>query len=168
HTHQGLQDLAAGTYVIDVGSVGPVTTRPIWKMHWVIGGILLANLCIGAVAFSGQLLGGPFPQLLRDVKAVEQIPGVQRASARSWITLSHREIKPDLIIQAFWTENSEDEDSVANQVAGSILESDPAAGQYGNIRIVITRGYDLGITHSWQSQTITQTPAAWRELLYGE
>ena len=62
-TRQGLHDLAVGSYVIRAGDTGPVETKPMWKVHWAILGLLLLTLTAALAFFNHKMeKWGRFPQ----------------------------------------------------------------------------------------------------------
>lgn len=53
-TRQGLHDLAVGSYVVKAGEPGPVGAMPIWRIHWIVLGLIFV-LAISIGALAGDL-----------------------------------------------------------------------------------------------------------------
>ena len=49
-TRQGLHDVAMGTYVVESGASGPLTTKQIWGMHWLVISSFLLLLTLTAIS----------------------------------------------------------------------------------------------------------------------
>lgn len=166
---QGVHDLAVGSFVADADMTGPLKLQPTWKMHWVILGVL-AILVLG----SGKLIEnrlekwGPMPQLLADARLVENMPGVQNAGVQDLSSRNYSSgvTKKFLIVNAFWTGKRSDDEAFANEVAKLILQNDPQAQNYDVLRIVVIRGYDLGIARAQQRAPFEHTPAEWKVRLF--
>jgi uncharacterized RDD family membrane protein YckC len=170
HTRQGVHDLAVGSYVADADKSGPLKTMPTWKAHWAILGSLLLVLGVGT-GILGKKLGkwGPFPELLEDVRLIEELRGVQVAGAQdlNWTNWGNGEKKKILVINVYWTGKSADDESFADQVAKLILEHDSKVRDRDLLRVTIIRGYDIGIAHAQVSHPYEHTPAEWNARLVG-
>jgi len=188
HTRQGLHDLAAGSYVADADEDGALRIEPTWHFHWVI---LAAVLLIGFVAtgvLSNKLAQwGTFPQLLEDVRVVEGIDGVQVAGVQDLNTrnFSSGGKKRTLVISVYWAGKSSiglalwgrrlqnfkeswaEKQPVADSVARLIIEHDPTVKEHDSLKVVVIRGYDIGIAHAQISYFYEHTPAEWNTRLFG-
>ena len=170
HTRQGIHDLAAGSYVADADKVGPLRIRPIWRMHWLILGSLLVALSLGTGILSNKLAkSGTFSHLLDDVRLIELMAGVQSAGVQdlTWSQWGGGETKKIFVINVYWTGNADDEQAIADQVAKLILEHDSKVYERDVLKVVMIRGYDLGIAHAQVSNTFERTPADWNTRLFG-
>lgn len=168
NTRQGVHDLAAGSYVAEAGRDDPVTAHPIRKPHWFIAAALIVLAVNAGILMQRLAHRGTMLQLLADAHQVESLPGVQ--SALILRVTEYRHGNPQgvtLLVKVRGTVSDFDEEALANQVADSLITTDPTIDQYSNLRIVLTRGYDIGIAHSSFSQTYSGTPARWREQLFG-
>ena len=169
HTRQGIHDLAVGSYVADADKSGPLKIEPIWKNHWLILASLLTVISVSAGILSNKLTKSePFSQLLDDVRQVEGMGGVQVAGAQD-LTSSNwgsSEKKRILVINVYWTGKSEEEQFFSDQVAKLIIEHDPKVKQHDLLRVVMIRGYDLGIAHTQISHSFEHTPAEWSNRLF--
>ena len=158
-TRQGLHDLAVGSYVADAEVHGAVNVQPIWKMHWVIIGAMVAVLSVGGIVLNKKFSAwGTMSQLLDDMQAVQALPGVQSVGAQAtvWGTGSKRILE----IKVFWAGRS-DAEAFANSVASAVLTHDPAAQKYNSLQISLIRQFDLGIGSGHVSRTYTHTLAEW-------
>jgi len=170
HTRQGIHDLAVGSYVAEADKIGPLKTQAIWKMHWAILGSLLVFLSLAAGILGNKLAKwGSFPQMLQDVRLIENMEGVQQAGVQdlSWSNWSSGQKKKIFVMNVFWTGKSTDEEAFANRVAKLILQNDPKVQEHDLLRVVMIRGYDLGIAHAQVSHPFQRTPADWNAHLFG-
>jgi len=169
-TRQGVHDLAVGSYVVDSNKTGPLRKQPIWKAHWLILGSLIVALTLSG-AFLGNKLEkwGPFPELFEDIRLVEGMEGVQSAGAQdlNWVNWGSETKKKILVINVQWTGKSAEEEAVANQIAKLILEHDSNVANHDLLKVVMIRGYDLGIAHAQVSRSFEHTPSDWKSRLYG-
>ncbi len=162
NTRQGIHDLAAGCYVVQAGKHGIVTAHAIWKLHWVVAGVILALAAVVGILGQRQARRPPFAQLRDDSRQVAELPGVQSASIRRISTYRSGVKAISLLAEVRCTVSIADEEALANQVADSILTTDPAIQQYATVRVILIRGFDIGIAHDWFSQTYTDSPAGWK------
>jgi len=170
HTRQGIHDLSAGSYVADGDKTGPLRKEPIWKGHWVIIVTILLVITSGGAILGKKLTKwGPFPELSEDVRIVEKMKGVQSAGAQdlSWASWGSETRKKILVITVMWTGRSADEEAFASEVAKTILQHDPDVQNRDLLRIVMIRGYDLGIAHTQVTRSFEKSPADWRSHLFG-
>jgi uncharacterized RDD family membrane protein YckC len=185
-THQGLHDLAAGSYVAEADGDSPLKTEPIWEGHWVVLSLLLLILLLSAwsrrdsFAWQGALL----PQMFEHIQLVEGIEGVQAATVQD-ITQSKFDNGENkiLVINVYWTGESaksntsmwlvgfekqrEDGEAFAHRVAKLILEHDSTVQEHDLFKVVLIRSCDLGIARFQVSYPYEHTPAEWKTLLYG-
>lgn len=163
-TRQGVHDLAAIAFVAESGNDRPFTARPIWKLHWfAVSAVVVLSAGAGIASLSFQ---HATPQLLADARQVDSLPGVQ--SARLLRTSSYHAGAEDLTltVEVRCTISTPDQQALANQVADSVLTIDPTIDQYSNLRIVLIRGYDIGIARASFSQTYSDSPARWRRQFF--
>ena len=169
-TRQGIHDLAAGSYVVDTSGTGAPNVQPIWQMHWAILAALFIFVSVGAGILVNKLIKwGPFPTLLEDVRNIEEMEGVQSANAQDVHSrnFGSGDSSTTLVLSVFWTGLAGSEQAVAYEVARKILLRDPRAGNYDSIRVVLIRGYDLGIAHAQVTHSFEHSPAEWKNLLFG-
>lgn len=165
-TRQGLHDMVVKSYVIMVESEGPVTTGLFWTKHWGLIGSTVGVAILAASIFSPWLAKrGSFPQMMQDVALVEQIEGVITAGVNETKILHSgpRENDRFLTINVLWSGAQGSENAVINQIARTILEHDHNIQRYSKMRIILTRGYDIGIASRWTSQWAAYSPDEWRE-----
>jgi hypothetical protein len=190
HTRQGLHDLAVGSYVADADKDGPLRIVSIWRGHWVIlGSLLVMTFLATGILGNKQKQWGPFPQLLEDVRLVEGMEGVQAAGVQDMNqkNFDSEEKKKILIIRVYWTGESTDKQGFpglngnitgdfkekwaskqgfADQVARLVIEHDPTVKDHDQLKIVVIRGYNLGIAHAEVSYFYQHTPVEWNARLF--
>jgi uncharacterized RDD family membrane protein YckC len=168
HTRQGIHDLAVGSYVGEADKSGPLKTTAIWKMHWVILGVLLVLL-----SWAGWILGnkltkwGTFTQLLDDARLIENMEGVQQAEVQDLTDWNNDKKTKTLVINIYWAGKSSGEEAFVDRVARLILQDDPKVQEHDLLRIGMIRGYNLGIAHAQVSHYFEHTPSEWRARLFG-
>jgi uncharacterized RDD family membrane protein YckC len=188
HTRQGIHDLSVGSYVAVADRHGPPSVEPIWGTHWMILGLTLAVLFLGTGILGNRIARwGPFPQMLEDVRLVEGIEGVQAAGAQD-VNQSNSgsgEKKKILVINVYWAGESADthafsgtftgpfregwasKQAFADQVAKLIIGHDSTVNDHDSLKVVIIRGYNLGICRAQISYFYQHTPAEWSARLRG-
>jgi len=71
-----------------------------------------------------------------------------------------------MVISAHWTGAFDDQEGFSDEIARELLvERDPNLEQWGVLRIVVIRGYNMGIARAQVSHVFQGTPAEWRERL---
>jgi uncharacterized RDD family membrane protein YckC len=167
-TRQGVHDLAAGSYVADADKSGPLAVHPIWRGHWAILGALVVAAAIGGPVLESKLTKlADFPAMLSDARVVENMDHVQSASVSdlTWTPSSGAEKKTIYVVNVFWSGQQDQQEAFAKQVASRILENDPHVADRDLLRIVIIRGYDLGIASAQRTNPFEDSPANWKAKL---
>ena len=170
-TRQGLHDLAAGSYVADADKSGPLAVLPIWKGHWaILGALIVAGAIAGKVLETKLKKLADFPAMFANARVAESLDHVQFASVSdlTWASSSSDEKKRIYEVEVFWSGTQGQEEEFAKQIASRILENDPAIADRDILRIVIVRGYDLGITTSRRSHAFEASPTGWKARLQGQ
>lgn len=167
HTRQGVHDLVAGGFVAEAGKEGPLPIDPIWKPHWILAAAILVLSAAAAILLAQHARAAPSAPMREDIRQVEKLPGVQSADIRR-LTTTHPGVpqSTNLLVEVRCTVATTDEEALANQVADSLITIDPSIDQYGTLRIVLIRGYDIGIAHSYFSQTYSDSPAGWKRQFF--
>jgi len=167
NTRQGLHDLAVGSYVVNAPETGELRTKPIGRSQWVVVGLIFAVAFTAGVYGNRLATRGIFPQLLRDIRLVEQIDGVQQAGAveSTFHSESDDWTKRTLVINVSLREDSSDPEALADQIAKLIIQNDKNIQDYDLLRVVLIRGFDIGIAHESASSSFVNTPADWRQRL---
>lgn len=162
---QGLHDLSVRSYVVVSESEGPIVSEPFWKTHWaIIASLVVLLVSVPSLIIPRLLKKGTFSQLMTDATLVERIDGVRSAGVQetSVFHVGDKSSAKFLSIDIQWTGEPDDEQGIAHQVAKLILQNDHNIQNYSRLRIVITRGYDLGISSGWASRTFSHSPDEWR------
>ena len=164
-TRQGVHDLAAGSYVADADKSGALVVHPIWRGHWVVLGALVVVAVIGGKVLESKLTKlADFPAMLADARVVEDMEHVQSVgvSDLTWTPSSSAEKTTIYVVNVFWSGQQNQEEAFAKQVASRILENNPHVANRDRLRIVIIRGYDLGIAQAQRSNPFEDSPANWK------
>ena len=169
-TRQGVHDLGVGSYVVSAGNSGPVKVQPTWKPHWVILSALSVTVLVGGGILGNKLTKwGPFPELLEDARLVETVGGVQSAGVQDLISRSwgSAQSKKTLLVSIRWTGKAGSETGFADEIAKLLVRQDPKVKDHDTLRIILIRGYDLGLAHAEVTHSYEHTPAAWNDRLFG-
>jgi uncharacterized RDD family membrane protein YckC len=169
-SRQGLHDLSVGSYVADVGCTGSVASKPIAKVLWAILGVLLVTISATTrIATTMLEQRPPLPQMRRDADLVEQLEGVQRAQVSDMLlhSPSGGGTNKDLVARIILRSDSLSHEAFAGEVAKVILRNDQSAQNYDQLRILLFRGYDIGIFQRWNHDEYTHSPTEWQRLLSG-
>jgi uncharacterized RDD family membrane protein YckC len=167
-TRQGVHDLAAGSYVADAEKSGALVVHPIWRGHLAVLGVLLVVAVIGGEVLKSKLTKlGDFPAMLSDARVVEDMDHVQSVAVSdlTWTPSSGAEKKTVYVVNVFWSGQEDQEEGFAKQVASRLLEKNPRVADRDRLRIVIIRGYDLGIAAAQRSNPFEDSPANWKAKL---
>ncbi len=168
-TRQSLHDLAVGTYVVnkdaqkqDVGEV--------WKVHLAV--VALIFVASGLVpVFTGKLAQDDlFRDMLETQGAISAEPGVNystiTSSTTTSVTAKQGSSTTTLVTsQVFLADNRVSDADLARHFAVSVANNYPDSKSKDAIRIVLTYGYDIGISSRWTSQVYDFLPG---ELESGE
>jgi uncharacterized RDD family membrane protein YckC len=167
-TRQGVHDLAAGSYVADADKSGALVVHPIWRGHWAVLGALVVVAVIGGKVLDSKIMQfADFPAMWSDAHVIEDMDHVQAAgvSDLTWTPRSGAEKTTIYVVNVFWSGRQDQEEAFARQVASRILENNPHVADRDRLRIVIIRGYDLGIAHAGRSDPFEDSPANWKAKL---
>lgn len=167
-TGQGLHDLAVGSFVLKAEDAGPVETRSIWKMHWAVVGLICVLAIIAGVLSNQQTDSASItdsPERVRDSRLVLQINGVHQVYAEDSISydLSSGQTKRSLVIYIHWSGNDGDQADFSDKAARVIVQNPKNLQNYDLLKIVLTRGFDLGFASGSLSWSAEHTPAEWRQ-----
>jgi uncharacterized RDD family membrane protein YckC len=166
NTRQSIHDLVVGSYVVEAGREAPVKVHPVWKAHWIFAALVFVVSASAGVLAPKLMPDASSAQFADGVRQVEQLPGVKTAVVRRVHSGGNSE-NSSLVVDVHCTVSSTDEEALANQVADSLLTIDPRIDKFSTLRIVLIRGYDIGIAHSFFSQTYSDSPAAWKRQFFG-
>lgn len=170
HSRQGVHDLVAGSYVADAVKKGALRVEPMWKGHWVVIGALIVAGIIGGKILEAKILKlANFPAMFADIRLIEGMEGVQSVTINDLTTTAWPgpQKKTIYIVNVWWSGKKGEEEAFANRVASQILQHDAQVMERNLLRIVIVRGYDLGIAHAELTCHFDDTPANWKTKLCG-
>jgi uncharacterized RDD family membrane protein YckC len=169
-TRQGIHDLAVGTFVAQADLIAPPSRKSFWKPHLLVFALLVVVAYTGGWIVENKIMGwAPFPQMLEDVRLLEQIEGVQSAQALDQRSHSgeQTDFKRSLIITVHWVGESANRTAFANQVAKTILAHDSTVLNYDSLRVVVVRSYDIGIAKSHVKYYFEHSPSEWNSICCG-
>lgn len=167
-TRQSLHDLIVGTYVVRKNTDSTETVKPVWKVHYAICGILMV-LALLAPIFIGQLSQNEFfSELTRTREQIQNIPQVVYATIQdghSTFSPAGGESKTTtyLSTQVLINNQNIEDEKLASKIANTIIETHKEASQRNLIQVVLTYGYDIGITSRWNSHRYSFAPEYWIE-----
>jgi hypothetical protein len=150
------------------------TNRGLWSSTrfgggtWVVLCALVVVAVIGGKVLESKLTKlADFPAMLADVRVVEDMDHVQSVgvSDLTWTPSSSAEKTTIYVVNVFWSGQQNQEEGFAMQVASRILENNPHVANRDRLRIVIIRGYDLGIAQAQRSNPFEDSPANWKAKL---
>lgn len=163
-TGQALHDLAFGTVVVRNDAAVPKSLPALQRIHWIALVCIAAVLVLGGVAASW--MKGWFEQALAPHAAfwttLNSDPRFFSVSVNHNTFSQGAQATTTLSVQA-WVKNwSADNTAVTTELAARALEHYRSA-EPDNLRIVLTRAFDLGIA-SWQLSNVdVGTTEEWRE-----
>jgi hypothetical protein len=155
----------AGSYVADAVKKGALRVEPMWKGHWVVVGALIVAGVIGGRILEGKILKlANFPMMFADLRLIEGMEGVQSAAISDLTSASWpgAEKKTVHVVNVFWAGKKGEEEAFPNRVPSQILQHDAQVMERNLLRVVIIRGYDLGIAHARVTHPFEDTPANWK------
>lgn len=167
-TRQGLHDLAVKSYVASVAESGAIRRQTIWPGHWAI----LVGL--GVAAWTGVHVlekkisrAYPMGRMLDDLRDIEGMAGVQSAGVQdlTWHSWSGGETKTIFVVIVRWDGASQTDEDGAKRVARLLLQNDANVAQRDVLRIVVVRGFDLGIANASVTHPFEHTPAEWKQIV---
>jgi uncharacterized RDD family membrane protein YckC len=165
-SRQGVHDLAVDSFVADAHPNGPLMPKPIWKAHWLILGAILLVIFVGGGILESRMRNlKSFSELLADLEIVEGMRGVYAASvmdANAWGSGNSKKL---IIVTVHWTGDSDQQGVFSEELVRTLLLNDPKIDQWGALRVVVVRGYNIGVANANVSQVFQHTPAEWRDLL---
>jgi len=169
NTRQSLHDLAVGSFVVNA-DVEKQEIEKVWNVHIVIVALLFVVAAI-VPAFTSQLAQSePFKEMLSVQSALLSEPNVTYATITT-NTTTFSSIKEDtktttyVSSQVFLGSNNVTDAEFARQLASIIIAKYPEATNKDTIQIILTYGYDIGISSKWYSHTHNFDPS---ELKSGE
>jgi uncharacterized RDD family membrane protein YckC len=170
HTRQGIHDLAARSYVADADTIGPPKVEPIWRIHkMILASVLVVLFVAVGILGSKAAKSRPFSQMLEDIRVIEEMEGVQAAgvSDLTWHSWGGGQTRKIFVVNVFWTGTSGTEEAFADSIAKQVLQHDSTPLERDARRVILARGYDLGIAHAQVSRAYEHSPAEWNARLFG-
>ncbi len=161
-TRQSIHDLAAGSYVADAHTSGPVHPIRVWKGHYAVVALVLVFFGIAGPLLESQLTKHiDLTTMLADARLIESLDHVQSVSIMEART-SNAPGSRTYVVSVRYTGPAGQRDALAHTVAATLLAHDPHVREHDQLRINIIRGYELGIADSFVTYPYTDTPEAWQ------
>ncbi len=163
-TGQALHDLAFATVVVKGGAAVPKRQPPLPRIHRVALVCIAGVLVMGSMA--GSLMKGWFEQALAPHAAfwttLNSDPRFFSVSVNHNTFSQGARTTTTVSVQAWLKDWSADNKAVTTELAARTLEHYSSA-EPDNVRIVLTRAYDLGVA-SWQVNNVdVGTTEEWKE-----
>jgi len=160
---RSLHDLAAGSCVVTASMpVGLVKPAPVWRVHLVVVGVLLAASA-ALPALTGPLAqNASFAGLLSAHKAILAQPGVQNAQVVHNMAFGSdgtASVK-SVVAQVSLVDRRTKDAALAEHIARILLANDKTASSMSAIHVTLVHGYDIGIASSWNAERYRFTPEA--------
>lgn len=166
HTRQSLHDLAVGSYVIKVGSPGPVSVPGVWKGHFVVIGVWLTTVAILLVVIIPRLgRSEVFAEMGKLQRQVERLDMVRFASVKVGETRWEQGKSRFLQVNAVLFKPCAEFEELTDRLAATIFEVYPKAAELDQVMVALAYGYDIGIASSWQQRQTGHAPGDWKTKL---
>lgn len=169
-TRQSLQDLAVGSYVVNITAERIPNGLQIWRGHYVVVALLLLS-AMAVPLFAWRLSNSsPFKEMLVTQEEILNIPNVATAAVDAGFTAFHSirgssTTTSYIATKATLQHKVEDANSLANQIAVVIFDKIPGASEKDVVAINIRYGYDIGIASSWKGTNYAFAPMQWKKRL---
>ena len=164
-TRQNIHDMAVRTFVINKPVPAAGVEARTWTVHYAVSGMLCMLILLVLVwlhAFSKS----SFMEGINQTRArITEATGTSAVSLmvgqNTWISNGERSVKTHVFCQVFIRHKPDDMGACANEIADIILDTYPPALGKDRIRILITRGYDIGIAKFHRSNSFVFSPGEW-------
>lgn len=170
-TRQSLHDLVVGTFVVRGEGSGQFTAGTIWQPHLVIVGFLCLAV-IGLSFTSASLLKkGVFSNILlvqEKLLASGKVHGATVYVGKAWF--DHDGVRQEasfLQSTVVWKDRPTNYQAAADEMASIILANYPDIAKKDSLVVIISYGYDIGISHAWITQSFQHSPQQWIHALDG-
>jgi hypothetical protein len=160
-TRQSLHDLVVGSYVARVPAEGAIVPVPVWSVHKIVVGVVLAAAAVAPYFTMNLANSGRFAPLMQAYKAVNAVPGVVVATVNQGETFGNGANTTYLQVTAFIAEPRVQDPALAKQLAKAALDADPSYMKLDVVQVVLARGFDIGIASAHTSMNYNDTPAGW-------
>jgi uncharacterized RDD family membrane protein YckC len=169
-TRQSLHDLIAGTFVVRAEPADAPVAVHVWKGHLIVALLLVLLLSGGTfwiyksrVSFTGA--GTTLEQLTALQHAVGARPGVGAVQAQTstFVTTSGKQTALILVVRMRVIPPSLD--AVENDVATTVLKTDPTILGQQNLSVKVVYGYELGIWSWTVAEQFSGSLADWSKRL---
>jgi hypothetical protein len=160
-TRQSLHDLVVDSYVVDAAATAPIVEAPLGRTHAAVVGILLAAAALAPLITSRLASQEPFAALMKVFNAVNEEPGIVRATVSEGWTTSGEHKTSYLLINAFIDAPKIQDARLAQRLARVAIANDHSVLDLQVVQVVLIYGYDIGIAAAHQSRTYSYPPKEW-------
>jgi uncharacterized RDD family membrane protein YckC len=168
-TRQAPHDLIVGSYVARIPRepVAP-TADSMWRGHYAVIAIIMF-VSVAAPIYMWQLASTePFASLVPLYKLLASEPQIEYATVTvgtNWSITSAKGKQSQSYVSARVAilDRNADFDTMANRIAGIILNNYPNAARRDVVAVSISYGYDIGIASAWQTKNYVFSPTEWRQ-----
>ena len=165
-TRQSLHDLTVNAFVVDSPGDGQVEDRKLWRMHWVIMGVVVASFYVlGSVLVPRLVKTDPFPELTPIPAAIQKIGTVREASVELRKSDVNGVTKSGMLVKVSCNKTPEDFEKAATEIVAATVQADPRARERDYIEVIFLKGFKMGFAVFHGNETVSHSPAQWAELI---
>jgi len=170
-TRQSLHDLVVGTFVVRGEGSGQFDAGAIWRPHLVIVGFLCLAVIGLSFASVSLLKKGFFSNILlvqEKLLASGKVRGATVDVGKAWF--DHDGVRQEasfLQSTVVWKVRPTNYQAAADEMASIILANYPDIAKKDSLVVIISYGYDIGISHAWITQSFQHSPQQWISVLGG-
>jgi uncharacterized RDD family membrane protein YckC len=158
-TRQSVHDLLVGSYVVKASAADHVLHDKVWRVHYVVCGVLLVASALAPLVAMHFLGTEPFASMQGVYRTVIDQPRVTNAHVTRGNLLTSKARSSYLSIVVYTTDPSIDDAARARQIATSAYAA--AAGEsrdVDRVNLTMVYGFDIGISSFWRSQGFSYAP----------
>jgi uncharacterized RDD family membrane protein YckC len=170
-TRQSLHDLMVGTFVVRGKGSGQFAAGTIWWPHLVIMGFLCLAVIGLSFASISLLKKGVFSDILlvqEKLLASGKVHGAMVYVGKA--RFDHDGVRQEasfLQSTVVWKVRPTNYQAAADEMASIILANYPDIAKKDSLVVIISYGYDIGISHVWITQSFQHSPQQWISVLGG-
>lgn len=168
-TRQSLHDLAVDTFVVKALNSMPVESARIWRGHLKAIGFWSAIVICFSIASPILSRRGLFLELLEIQQQIQSTGQVHLATAMiGKQKIAGKGAQTFFKSNAVWKTRPENPDAAAATVASIIISRYRDIMEKDFLIILVSYGYDIGISRKWETSYMCHTPKEWIDILNHE
>jgi uncharacterized RDD family membrane protein YckC len=168
-TRQSLHDLAAGTFVTEVGGSGPVNAGPIWRTHLAVAGLWCSLIVASSFLMPSVEKWAPMADILAVQQKLMATADVTAASVISNDSISYlngaKTETTSLDVKVILARRPADYEAAGTKMAATVRANYGGLATKDLLRVSVSYGYDIGIAHTWIGLTYSHSPAEWAGII---